>query len=267
MTTQRGGNISNVNQTDFMGGAGATHDITLPSGKYIKMRERNGDDEDVISRTKDARDGMSIPNFLSKLIVSEPMTPAMILKWKVRDKYYLLFKERLLTWGDEMTFDHKFADGETHNFTEDLSKFDWDFTDPNARAPKKGEEGYEMARILPYDSGENHMLEGRTSSGKNFRMKYLTSELENKTLGSTMDSLSINDKLRIRDFELQDAGEVWHKVEKFNMLNAKEMQEIRKVVLEKDGDFDLTVEVTHPTKGIIEYVSLMNLPDFFFPPA
>lgn len=266
MSNRVKGNISNVNETDFMGGAGTTYDITLPSGKSIKMRERNGDDEDVISRTKDARDGMSIPNFLSKLIMNEPTPPSTILKWKVRDKYYLLFKERLFTWGNEITFDHKFSDGETYNFTEDLSKFDWDFTDPNAKAPAKGEKGYEAARILPYDS-DKPVMEGRTSSGKNFRMKYLTSELENKSLAKDQDSLSINDKIRIREFELQDAKGNWHRIEVFNMLSARDMQEIRKLLLEKDGDFDLTVEVKHPNKNIIELVSLMNLPDFFFQQA
>lgn len=255
--------ISNVNDSDFMG-ASNTFEVLLPDNNIIKLRERNGDDEDALSRNKDFSEGNSMAMFLAKLIISKPTPVSEINKWPVRCKYYLILKERIQTWGKDIEFEYMFENGDKFMFTEDLSQFDWDFT--QGPPPKKGDKDYNEQRIVPYPVGKT-MMEGTTSSGKNWRAKYLTGEGEMKVATKTIGDLTINDKLRIRDFELQHSDNSWVKIERFNMLSAKDMAEIRSRVVAEDPDFSMTIELKHPSKPIIEYVSALALPGFFFPKA
>lgn len=252
--------LSDVNENEFVVNT-RTHEVTLPSGKKVTIRERNGNDEDILSNMGDFKDGLAIPKFLSGIIVSEPTPASAIQQWGIRDKYYLLLKERILSLGTMLIFTHKFESGSSQTFEEDLSKYDWDY---NLPVPKYGDKNYNEDRALPYPSSMG-FIEGRTSSGKNFRMKYLTGDDEIKTLGMDQRDLSVNKRLTLRNFELQTKTGKWLPIERFDMLTGPEMQEIRDTLDDADGDFSLIVQVKDPNKGVIEETSLMQEPDFFIP--
>jgi hypothetical protein len=252
--------VSNVNETDFMS-VGPTYDVLLPDNQIVTLRERNGDDEDVLSKVEDFQKGTGIPKFLAGLIQGNKLTWQEVQKWKVRNKYYLMYKERMANFGSVVEWEHEFVDGTKVMFEEDIARFDRNFTeklDPEADIVE--------GQIVPYPIGYDK-IEGKTSSGKKYRCDYLTGEGEIRTLDKTVNTLSINERLRVRNFELQMADGTWKLVEKFSMLTAREMSEIRTLVDDNDPMFDLRVTVRNPKDGTPEEVSMFQLATFFFPRA
>lgn len=255
--------VSNVNETDFMSPSAETIDILLPNNKLLTLRERNGEDEGILSTVGDYKNGNAIPKFLAALS-NGALTALDIKQWPIRNKYYAMFKERIANFGSVVEWDHTFADGTIQRVGEELSKFDWDFT--KGTPPAQGEEGYVAGRIIPYPMGEDRYT-GTTSSGKNYRFEYLTGIGEEKTLEVGMDALNLNTKLITRNFEVQVKTGTWMKVERFNIFTGKEMSEIRTTVELVDPDFSLNVYVKHPKGGATEEISLFGVPDFFYPRA
>src|SRR6188768_357975 len=90
---------------------GQPHEITLPSGRLVRIRETNGDDDEILSTLKDARQGDSVFNFLANIILEDntkpgkPSTVVDLLDWPVSDRYYLLFKQRIINQGHLLEFD------------------------------------------------------------------------------------------------------------------------------------------------------------------
>jgi len=251
---------------------GPIEDIILPSGMPVKIRERNGDDEDILSKLKDNKSTSAIHNFLAAIIVDPKLTPEDISKLRVKDKYYLMFKSRIQSLGSSVTFSHTFTDGEskskTISFDEDLDQYDWDFSKPLEEFPfKQGHKDYFQYRCTPYpkDTMDQDTFEFELSSKKKCRMEYLNGLGESKSLKKNTGDLSINDKLVIRNFEVQLENGSWQKVEKFSMFSAREMQQIRTKLEEMDSSFDLITELINPLTGGTELVSLLLKEDFFFP--
>lgn len=269
MGMRKTGTISNVNETDFMTAPSLTYTHRLPSGRIVTVRERNAEDEEALSKGRDFKNGLAIPNYLSRIIVSEPTPPEQILGWPIRDKYSLMVKDRRTTFGDIVEFQLEFDDGKNgtvkENFEEDLSKYDWDYSKP---FPEPGTQEFYSERIPPYPQafGElNGWFEFKTSSGKNCKMKYLTGEGEVSVLDKDVEDIHINDKLRVRDFHIQLAGGNWQRVERFNILSAKDAMEIRKVIKDVDGDYSLRTWVKDPITRQSSQVSLLTVDGFFFP--
>ena len=249
--------------------SGATKTIPMPGGFKITIREINGDDEDKLSKLSDSKDGSAMHKFLAGIIIGNSVTPDKkvteedIAGWRVRDKYYALYWAVRHSHGDKVTFRHIFEDGTECGFDEDLKKFDWDFT--KGTPPKLGEKGYDSKIIQPYP--ESEFVTGTTSSGKEYRFRYLTGIDELNTLGKNPDELSINEKLRIRGFEAKGAGGTWLALQNFASFSARDMKEIRATLEKEDPEFNLNVQVTHPKTGRKEVASLFSNPDFFFPIA
>ncbi len=246
--------------------------VYLPDGFVVTIRERNGEDEDILSKVKDNKDNTAINNFLASIIVDPKLTPQQIGEMKIKSKYYLLFRSRIQSLGSKVIFKHTFTGDEDKTkeayFEEDLNNWDWDFSKPIEEFPLKPEDaGYFKYKCKPYpkDSKEKEVFELTLASGKKCRMKYLTGEGETKSLGKQMGELTINDKLRVREFELQMNSGNWEKIERFNMMTAKDMAEIRVKLEEMDNQFDLAVETVNPLTNQQEFISMFLKEDFFFP--
>jgi hypothetical protein len=98
-------------------------------------------------------------------------------------------------------------------------------------------------------------------------MDYLTGNQELTMVDVSQDELSNNDRFRIRKFELQMKSGVWAQIERFNMLTAMDMAEIREKLDEVDSNFEPTLRIEHPNGKGVEEVMLFQLNDFFFPKA
>jgi len=260
---EKKGTIKNMNESEMFGKPNV-ETFTLPSNKKVSIRERNGEDEDVLSKLQNNTDGLAFDLFLQAIIIDYDgkgrLTLDEVRAFRIRDKYYLLYKSRVQSLGKEIEFKHTFqGTQEPIFFTEDLSIFDADLSKELLGDLRK-------EQIHPYATNPaDNRFSFTISSGKECRMEYLTSFQESKVLEKETSQLSINEKLRIRSFELKDSNGVWRKIERFNLLLSKEMIEIRKKLEEFDSEFGLLIKIKHPNKGMVEEVSLFLYEDFFFP--
>lgn len=261
--------IKEINDQDFFGGNVITEKITLPSGKQISIRERNGEDEEILSNVGYSKDGTSFIRYLAQIIVEPKQTISEINDWRIADKYYALFKSRIQSFGPEMYWNHEFQDGSEAFIEEDLTKYDFDFSKGLENYPKEGSKGYNSEMIKPYPDfelgkGASHLyFEFKSASGFDCRMRFLTGNLEKETLGMQENNLNINTKLTLREFEIKK-GSSWVKIERFNFLTSKDMMSIRRALEEHDPEFSLNVKVNSPKENP-ELISLFHVKDFFFP--
>lgn len=248
--------------------------ITMPSGFKASVRETNGDDEDIVSKLRDNKEGNALYKYLANIILvdDKPVSLEEIIKWKVRDIYYGIMKTRMFTHGNQVVFEHTFEGGTEKTFIEDLGFYDWDLgseeMDEKGKLkkwpPQLGEPGYDERIIQPYRY-PGDWVETETSTKKKYRFKYLTGELELKTQGMMMDDLAINDKLRLREFQLYMVTGNWQSIERFNILTSKEMAEIRTTLERVDPEFNLMCRLPHPDGGRAEELTLLGKTGFFFP--
>jgi hypothetical protein len=244
-----------------------TQTIHMPSGFTVDIRETNGQDEDIISNVGDSKAGIAIAKFLAQIVVScskgKP-TYNDIMKWFSRDKNYLMLKSRMFSIGNEITFEHQFEkSGMTFTFKEDLAIYDFDFSTGGA-PPKKGENNFDDKLPQAYKSDDS-TYQTQLSSGKTIRFKYLTGLDEKKLLAKQEEDLSINEKLRLRDLELQIDGN-WYIIENFHPFTSKDMKDLRNILDKEDPEFGLIAELVNPKRpSEKEIVSLFDKSDFFFP--
>ena len=238
--------------------------FTLPSGKEITIREQSAADDDII--TSNNRNDNPLEN-LNRFIMAittqfngkNNITMDEVLGLGLRDKYFILLKTRIHSIGETLDFKYNCSCGCESEWTENLLDFDRDFSnpeDPNA-GPKAP---------LPYPQGANGFFEITLSSGKKFRMKYLDGygenfvlrALKNNTLAKSMELFS-------RELHwLPETGEPV-KVSSLNAFSKKEGIELSKAVNNIDPQFLMGSEIICPNCQKEEFVSLIGIPDFFFP--
>ena len=248
---------------------GKTSKFKTPSGFEITIREQTGEDDEVISKMKNNNDGSAINKFVASIIVEcslypgKKLTANEILKWKVRDKYYTLFKSRMFSLGEELIYKHKCSNincNKESDYEEDLKPYDRDFSLPEQES--KTDFKYQ---VIPYKNGEL-TAEFRLSSGKEIKYKYLSGLSEKKLLDFNKEEISKNTELVVREIELL-IGDKWQLIENFKVFSAREMSEIRKHIKENDLPFEAISECQCPFCSTIDQISLMAQPDFFFPAA
>ena len=251
--------ISNVNPEVFDISSN-TIDVYLPHHEIVTIRERNGEDEGILSRMEDFQSGIAIPKFLAAIIEGpKKYTAQEIQAWPIRSKYYLMYKERMWQYGPLVNWEQPFEFQGTEfkvPYEENIDWFDRDLA--------KGQEVEKKGQIIAYPKDKKNIT-FTTASGKNTRMEFLTGAAEVMLMESKpVGELNINDRFKIRNFELQDKNGVWHKLQMFNMLSAKDMTELRNHLEVADPEFNLNVTVKNPKSQETSQVSLMQLIDFFF---
>lgn len=241
-------------------------DIQLPSGKKIRIRERNGEDEEIISKVKNTDDGSSLNKFLTNLVVWDDEkngkpTEADIIQWKLADKYVALVKERIFSLGAEMVFEYEFKNGAKAQFEEDLSKYDWDFAKGNP--PAKGEPGYLETYPKAYPNGKEKVRIFTTSSGKTIEYDYMTGVGEKRALDIDPKELTSAHTLLLRNIKLRSGSESVP-LHSTKVFSAKDLSEIRTDILKNDPQFELITRLEGP-KGVVEYITLLSVGAFFTP--
>lgn len=238
----------------------------IPSGLEVTIREQNGDDDDVISRLKNNNDGTSINKFIASICLEVEGLPGKpshndILKWKNRDKYYVLLKSRIFSLGETLTYNYKCINpdcGKESTFEEDLRLYDRDFSKPL----EETNNGFKY-QVQPYLTS-SPTVEIDLTSGKKVRYKYLNGLSEKKLLEINKDEISKNTELLVRDMEWFNGGQ-WHKLQRFDVFSSKDMMEIRSHITKYDMPFDAVSDCKCPYCQKVANISLLAQPSFFFP--
>ncbi len=246
---------------------GKTSKFITPSKFEVTIREQTGDDDEIISRIKNASDGSSVNKFASSIILETSLdikkpTPNDILKWKNKDKYYVLFKSRLLSLGTTITYKHTCSNSDCkkdNDFEEDLLQYDRDFSKDDTTSAN----GFKY-QVTPYPNGAELQHEFAISSGKKFRYTYLNGLSEKELLGMNKDNISKNTELTVRKLEWFDQDK-WITLSSFKSFSSKEMVEIRESIKKNDEPFDAITEAECPYCKTVDRISLMVQADFFFP--
>lgn len=240
--------------------------LTLPSGRVVRIRESNGDDDDILSRLGDTSDGSNINNFLANIITEDFEHPGQklrasdLLKWKVNDKYYLLFKQRLINHGNVLKFTHTCQNERCKKETMYEDKIDYIDGDLS-REDFTPSHKYQVKRYPHNGHGQVELV---LASDKKLRFKILTGELEKRQLDIPNDDSSKNKKVAIRELQQFKNG-AWELVTYFGEFSSREMSKIREAITINDSTFEPIIEVVCSHCNTPYVYSLMTLPAFYYP--
>lgn len=250
--------------------SGKTQEFYTPDYRVVTIREQNGEDEEILSNSKNLLKGDAINFFLSRIIMTvdgDKVSTDDVLNLKNKTKYYILLKSRLLSLGNEITYKHKCSNPNCPKpqglpdttFEEDLDLYDLNFDPANTveKAPFK-------YRVTPYPDKSTHRLL-TLGTGKELKYKYLTGVEEKKLIEMPADQLNKNTDIVVRQLEWKQETGTWVKVQNFRDFSSKEMAEIRKDIVAHDMPFEAVSECTCPYCNTTDLISLMSQSDFFFP--
>jgi hypothetical protein len=251
---------------------GEKHTIYLPSGRVVIVRETNGDDDDTLSRLADS-DGNSVFNFLANIVMHDqylnkkPLVED-IMGWHASDKYYLLYKQRLINRGSKLEFQHEcqndkcptnqpsFLDSKAITYEQDLNMYDGNLADADYK-PKN-------SQPVKYPKGKDLEYEFTISSKKRFKVSILTGLLEKIQLEQPVGSLSKNSILTARNLSVWDKSQ-WVPVKFFGAFSSRELSEVRGLVRDNDPLFDPMVSFNCQYCKQPYNVPLLAIPVFFWP--
>lgn len=244
---------------------GKTLNFKTPSGMNVVIREQNGDDDEIISKMKNATDGSAVNKFIAAIVMDcngHRPTYENILKWKVRDKYYVLLKSRIFSIGDNLIFKYKCINndcGKETEYEENLNPYDRDFSKPIDETNNDFD-----YQIQPYETGEASEIELLLSSGKKIKYELLNGNSEKMLLAANKDEISKNTELIVRSIQWYNEGK-WQKLSNFRIMSPRDMKEIRSHINKHDLPFEAISELKCPYCKNSSKVSLLAQPDFFFP--
>lgn len=245
---------------------GEEHEVHLPSGKIVTIRESNGEDDGILSRVKDASDNANLLNYLSSIIIQDHDTKEKpsagdILDWLSNDKLYLLFKQRIINIGSEFVLVNTCANDkckEKTQYIEDLSEMDGDLSQKDY-TPKGNQ-------IYKYATGKKKTIEFTTSRNNAFQFDLMTGVLEKKNLDVRDDDRDINAILTARNIRFFSGGK-WIPLFEFRRFPSKEMNELRGYIMKNDKLFEPRVNFACPKCQTPYSAILFNVPVFFYPGA
>jgi hypothetical protein len=231
----------------------------LPSTKKVRIRENNGEDEGILSTIGGAVSGESTYSYISNIIVKDYDAPEKssilvddIKKWKINDKYYLLFKQRIINLGNDLVFEFNCINNtcvenktQLSKYNEDLSKID------------------ELAEHLNYPGEKQDEFEFMVDNFK-LRFQVMNGEME---LGfqTLQDRLkNRNSNLIARKLSLFHENE-WIPLTSFHMFSSKQMGIIRGTIQKYDKGFSPTTDFNCPHCNTPYSIPVLSLPTFFFP--
>lgn len=248
----------------FLGG---NTDIILPSGNKVTIREPNGEDEEMMSRMSDSKDGSNFINYLASIIEKDyaldakPL-PSQIMEWPMADKYYLLFAQRVIHSGSNLNFTHLCQNGDCANehpegfpIEQDLNEFDGELGNPDYKPGPN--------QIKPYPGGGARQIQFTLASGRKLRFKILNSILENKQLAITEAGVTRNLPVSLRELEEEVQGK-WVLVTQFRSFSRPEMAAIRKKVLESESTFEPVIHINCPYCKTHNIIHVMGIPAFYY---
>lgn len=244
---------------------GKSQIITLPDLTKVSIRETNGEDEGIISNVSNSLDGTALNQFVAGVStevkedgsLGKRLTTTEVLAWPRKNLYYTLFKTRILSLGEILSFNHTCSNpqcGKVTKYEDNLLDYDNDMINPT-----EGE-----YKIMPYPQAAIKTVSLTTSSSKQLRYSVVDGLLEKASLAKPQDSLNKNSSILDRNLEMWD-GKEWVLVTQFRAFSSKEMAEIRASIQKTDKAWDCISVVTCPACKTTDYLPIFSIPDFFFP--
>jgi hypothetical protein len=256
---------------------GHEHEILLPSGRKVTIRENNGDDEELLSKVANAKGNLNMRIYLSSIIVQDSetkpdkLTPVEHMgNMKCRDAYYLMYKQRLINLGPQLTFEKTCALTTCKHKTEydmEVDEFDRDLTLNNEEFKAKMKETnspYSDYIVENYPSGNDSIIEKVLSSGKKIRFKILTLKLEYWRLEQPFENQSNNTIIYERELEYWDENK-WVIAKNLKMFSSRDLKEIRGLIDAYDSRFQPLVEYECEKCKSPGVDNLFQMNDFFYP--
>lgn len=249
-------------------------EVELPSGYWVKIREQNGEDDDIISNPVLAKDLKNLSIFLSTLIIDTnlPFSKGGRLsiedtdKLLVNDQAVILLASRINSLGSELKFTFDWGEkGGKYDYTEDLEKYLWKYiSGPDEFPWKESDENYFEYRCKPYPPNAYETKSFTLSSGKEIQMKHMDVTSQKELLNLTAEKVTKNREFIIRDLKLKQNGE-WVKVQQFKFFTSRDMQEMRSILSNFDAPFKGLTYLENPGTGESTLYQFMGNPNFFFP--
>ncbi len=243
-----------------------TKDFYTPSGYFFSIREQNGEDEEILSNVNDMASLMNFTKFIQAIVVSTDFTQSGkltiqdVLKLPVNDRYCILFQSRIFSLGDTVEFEYNWPTGKVE-YEQNLNELLYDY-DPNK--PLTEEDLNAKPDAIPfYPNPKQKSFEYTTLSGKKILFDILDGEGEKKMVTMPRDKQTRNSPLLCRNLQLEVDGK-WELVQNFKLFSVRDMQEIRRYVLEVDPTYTGEVEIENPADGSKTKFPIIIAKDFFF---
>lgn len=249
---------------------GKTKEVVLPSGHKVTLQEQNGYHDELLSSVADATTGMGYNKFVADIVIKTDLTPsgkltlADVNNLLQLDFATIIIASRIHSIGPELRFSFDWGNGMKKFYVENLEPYLLDYGKPVEEDPQMGSPDYFGLACPRYPNGKQREVELTLTSGKKVKYQLTTRGDELKLLEYDPEHLNINTKLRIRNLQMEHSGN-WVKVDQFRTFSSKDMREIRTSVNRNDPDFFGISEVQNPSTGERRQVSLLEVPDFFFP--
>jgi len=246
-----------------------TKEFYVPSGIKAVIREQNGNDDEVITRTSDVKAHLAFNKFIQGILVEwngeSNVKLQQVKEMRLRDKYYILLQSRIFSLGADFHFNWDWeGKGNPTEYAEDLNKYTFDYSKPETFPHTPDEEGYFQFLIPPYKSQDKHH-EFTTRSGKTLRFRYQDGLSEMYMMEATEETNTQNTELYARGLEMKlDGNDTWIKVASFKNFSARDMREIRTQVKIHDPAAELITQI-ESDKGEIQNIPLVMIGDFYFP--
>lgn len=236
--------------------------ITLPSGNVVSVREINGEDEALLQ--DNSEDILGLDRFLTAIVqydgnVKRKPYIADIQDWLPMDRYYAIFKIRLISQGKEMDIHNECSNdkcGHEQDYQIDLSTFDADLGNPDVIPGKDA--------VPRYPLGNQRTVEMVTSSSKVVRYEILTSKGEVDFLELPEQDQTTKELLKIRNASMKDQSGTYILLKSFQQFSSIEMREIRKSIDENDGSWAPIEKLVCPKCKQKHFLNLLLQPTFFY---
>lgn len=249
-------------------------EVELPSGFWVKIREQNGEDDDIISNPVLAKDLRNVSIFLSSLIIETNLPFSKngrlsvedIDKMLVNDQAVILLASRINSLGADLKFTFDWGEkGGKYDYHEELDKYLWKYITHADDFPwKEGDPDYFEYRCKPYPPNAYEPKTFTLNSGKEIQMKHMDVESQKELLNLTAEKVTKNREFIIRDLKLYQNGN-WTKVEQFKFFSSRDMQEMRTILSTYDAPFKGLTYLENPGTGESTLYQFMSNPNFFFP--
>lgn len=246
-----------------------THEFYTPSGIKAIIREQNGNDDEVISRTSDVKTHVAFNLFIQGILVEWDGTRQVQLQqvkeMRLRDKYYILLQSRIFSLGADFHFNWDWQTGEEPvEYSEDLNNYCYDYSKPELFPHTSDIEGYFEFLMPPYRTRDKHH-EFTTQSGKVLRFRFQDGLSEIYMMEATEETNTKNTELYARGLEMKmDGNDNWVKVQSFATFSARDMRDIRGQVKQHDPAYEL-MTVVESDQGQVQSIPLVMIQDFYFP--
>lgn len=249
-----------------------TFKFSAPSGFYYEIREQNGEDEDILTNPKDAKDLTNLIKFIASLVVdtnytaSGKLTLEDVKRMPLLDKYCILIQNNIFSLGGKIEFEYTFQDGSTFAFEQDLRELIFDDYTQYPTEEELNNKPYAIPYYPSMPNGDQNKLANivvTLASGKVVSFDLMNSGSEQYILRLPEEKRTRNAELMARNLKLSVEGN-FEKVTNFKMFSMADMRELRKIINETDPVFSGTIILENPNDPKDkEPYGLLGNPDFF----